>query len=96
MKKINLFLGVAIISLVFASCKDEKITAAEKSVNDYSVFVDSISKIEAADTKANWSIINDSYQVKVTEAEVALENLKEKEKAQAKIDASKATYDGRC
>ncbi|MBP8793494.1 MAG: hypothetical protein KBE41_02540 [Lutibacter sp.] len=93
MKKINLFLGVAIISLVFASCKDEKITAAEKSVNDYSVFVDSISKIEAADTKANWSIINDSYQVKVTEAEVALENLKEKEKAQAKIDASKATYE---
>lgn len=93
MKKRNLFLGVAIISLVFTSCKDEKVTAAEKSVDTYIVYVDSISTIETADAKANWQFIEESYQIKVAEAEVALGDLKEKEKAQSKIDASKAKYE---
>jgi len=93
MKKRNLLLGVAIISLAFTSCKDEKITAAEKSVDTYVMYVDSISTIESADAKENWQTINDAYQIKVVEAEVALENLKEKENAQAKIDASKAKYE---
>jgi hypothetical protein len=93
MKKRNLFLGLTIVSLVFASCKDEKITAAEKSVDTYVVYVDSISTIEATEAKANWQVINDSYQIRVDEAELALENLKEKQKAQERIDASKAKYE---
>ncbi len=93
MKKRNLFLGLALVSLVFTSCKDEKVTAAEKSVDTYVVYVDSIGKIEAAEVKANWQTIDDSYQIRVVEADLALENLKEKEAAQARIDASKAKYE---
>lgn len=93
MKKRNLFLGVAIISLAFTSCKDEKVTAAEKSVDTYVVYVDSIGNIETTEAKANWQTIDDSYQIRVVEAELALENLKEKEKAQERIDASKAKYE---
>ena len=93
MKKINLFLGVAIISLVFTSCKDEKVSAAEESVNTYIMYVDSISAVETAAAKVNWKAINDSYQIKVAEAVVALENLKEKEKVQEQINASKAKYE---
>jgi hypothetical protein len=92
MKKRNLLLGVAIISLAFTSCKDKKVTAAEKSVDTYVMYVDSIGTIEAAEAKANWQAIDDSYQIRVTEADLALENLKEKEKAQERIDASKAKY----
>lgn len=93
MKKRNLFLGAVIISLAFTSCKDEKVTAAEKSVDTYVVYVDSIGNIEAAEAKANWQAINDSYQIKVTEAEMALDNLKEKEAAQTRIDESKAKFE---
>jgi hypothetical protein len=93
MKKRNLFLGLALVALVFTSCKDEKVTAAEKSVDTYVVYVDSIGNIEATEVKANWQSINDSYQIRVTEAEMALENLKEREAAQARIDASKAKYE---
>lgn len=93
MKKRNLFLGVAIISLVFASCKDEKAIQAEKSVDTYVVYVDSIGNIDAAEARTNWQAIDDSYQIRVTEAELALENLKEREAAQARIDASKAKYE---
>lgn len=93
MKKRNLFLGLALVSLVFTSCKDEKVTQAEKSVDTYVVYVDSISNIEVVEVKTNWSAINDSYQIRVVEAELALENLKEREKAQERIDASKAKFE---
>lgn len=93
MKKRNLFLGLALVSLVFTSCKDEKVTQAEKSVDTYVVYVDSIGNIEAAEAKANWQSIDASYQLRVSEAEMALENLKEREAAQARIDASKAKYE---
>ncbi|HEY9220904.1 MAG TPA: hypothetical protein VIO43_04910 [Lutibacter sp.] len=93
MKKRNLFLGLAIAALAFTSCKDEKAVAAEKSVDTYVVYVDSISNIEAAEAITNWQAIDESYQIRITEAELALENLKEKEAAQARIDASKAKYE---
>lgn len=93
MKKRNLFLGLALVGLVFTSCKDEKVTAAEKSVDTYVVYVDSIGNIEATEVKANWQSINDSYQIRVTEAEMALDNLKEREAAQVRIDASKAKFE---
>ncbi|MDO9037584.1 MAG: hypothetical protein Q7U59_04465 [Lutibacter sp.] len=93
MKKRNLFLGLALVALVFTSCKDEKAVAAEKSVDTYVVYVDSIGNIEATEVKANWQSINDSYQIRVTEAEMALDNLKEREAAQVRIDASKAKFE---
>lgn len=92
MKKRNLFLGLALAALVFTSCKDEKVTAAEKSVDTYVIYVDSIGSIEAAEVKANWQAIDEAYQIKVVEADLALENLKETEAAQARIDASKAKF----
>jgi hypothetical protein len=93
MNKRNLFLGAAIISLAFTSCKDEKVTAAEKSVDTYVVYVDSIGNVEATEVKANWQTINDSYLIRVSEAEMALDNLKEREAAQARIDASKEKFE---
>ena len=93
MNKRNLFLGATIISLAFTSCKDEKVTAAEKSVDTYVVYVDSIGNVEATEVKANWQTINDSYLIRVSEAELALDNLKEREAAQVRIDASKAKFE---
>ncbi|MBE0422378.1 MAG: hypothetical protein IBX66_00400 [Lutibacter sp.] len=93
MNKRNLFLGAVILSLAFTSCKDEKVTAAEKSVDTYVVYVDSIGNVEATEVKANWQTINDSYLIRVSEAEMALDNLKEREAAQARIEASKVKFE---
>lgn len=93
MKKRNLFLGLALVALVFTSCKDEKVIAAEKSVDTYVVYVDSIGNIDASEVQTNWQSINDSYQIRVTEAEIALDYLKEREAAQTRIDASKAKFE---
>ena len=92
MKSRNLLLGAAVIALGFTSCKDEKATEAEKKVDTYVVYVDSIGNVAEADAKTNWEAIDASYQMRINDAEAALENLKDREKAQERIDASKAKY----
>lgn len=93
MKNQNLFLGLAVIALGFTSCKDEKTAQAEKSVETYVVYVDSLGNVDAADAETNWEVIDAAYQLRVSEAEAALENLKDKEKAQERINESKAKYE---
>lgn len=93
MKKRNLILGMALIALGFTSCKDTKETQSEKSIDAYVVFVDSLENVAVADAQKNWEAIDVSYQVRVREAEASLENLKEKEKAQGRIDAADAKYE---
>lgn len=93
MKKTNLLLGAAIIALGFTSCKDEKQVQAQKTVDTYVVYTDSLGNVAAADAKTNWESIETGYQMRTTEAEAALANLKDKEKEQARLDAAKAKYE---
>jgi hypothetical protein len=92
MKSSNLILGMAVIALGFTSCKDEKTEEANKAVDSYVVYVDSLENVAPEDAKANWSSIEATYQVRSSEAETALSDLKESEEAKAKIETSKAKY----
>ena len=91
MKTKKLLVVVALIALGFTSCKDEKETQAKKSVETYVVYVDSVGNV--TDTKTNWQAIDAAYQIRMSEAETALMNLKETAKEQERIDASKAKYE---
>lgn len=93
MKSTNLLLGVAVIALGFTSCKDEKEEQAEKTVDMYVVYADSLGNVAPADAGENWQGIEATYQVKSEAAEAALADLKDKEKAQLRIDASRAKYE---
>ncbi|NTW26381.1 MAG: hypothetical protein HGA37_16900 [Lentimicrobium sp.] len=93
MKKRTLFLGMAFIALGFASCTDKKIAEAEGTVDAFADYIDSVSKIPVEDASANWPAIEVAYQSKNVDAEMAMGNIKEKEKAQMKIDAAKAQYE---
>lgn len=93
MKKVNLILGLAIVTLGFTSCKDDKEVQAQKSVETYVVYVDSLGNVTAADAQTNWEAIDAAYQLRINKAEAALENLKDKEAAQERINASKAKYE---
>lgn len=92
MKKRNLFLGIALIIAGFTSC-DNKPSPAEQSITAYSDFVDSIQSIPADEVRVNWQAIDDSHQLKFDNAEMALVNLKDKQKARTTIDSSKAKFE---
>jgi hypothetical protein len=92
MKNTKLFLGIALVALGFASCKDEKETQAQKTVDTYVMYVDSLGNVASLDAKGNWQAIDDDYQMRSVEADAALANLKDKITAQERIDASRAKY----
>ncbi len=93
MKRIQLFLGIAALGVAFTSCKNEAEAKAEKTVDTYVVYVDSVGSLAAADAKANWTAIEAAYQTRTAEAETALQDLKDKEAAQKKLDDSKMKYE---
>lgn len=92
MKNTKLFLGIALVALGFASCKDEKETQAQKTVDTYVMYVDSLGNVASLDAKGNWQAIDADYQMRSVEADAALANLKDKIAAQERIDASRAKY----
>ena len=93
MKKRNLFLGIALIAVGFTSCEDKKATQAEESIVAYTDYVDSVRNIPSGEVRANWQAIDASHQLKISNAQVALDNLKDRDQAQARIDASKVRYE---
>ena len=93
MKRNVLTIGVlATVLLAFGSCKDEKAAQAEKTVNNYTVYVDSLGNVASEDAKANWEAIDAGYQARVAEAEASLSE-SENEALREKLATSKAKYE---
>ncbi|KVV14207.1 hypothetical protein ACRASX_01305 [Flavobacterium sp. TMP13] len=93
MKNAKLLVGIAFIGLAFTSCKDEKETQAEKKVDRYVSYVDSVKNVAEEDVKANWETVESQYDMRVSEAELALADLKDKTKAEERVNEAKAKYD---
>jgi hypothetical protein len=80
---------MAVIALGL-SCKDEKTEEANKTVDCCLCWL--IRKCSSGDAKANWSSIEATYEVRSSQAETALSDLKGSEDAKAKVEASKTKY----
>ena len=93
MKKFNLALGAVLISAGFVSCKDEAKMTAEKDVDRYVVYVDSINNLDAEQRAANWEAIAAEYETRMMEAEAALATLEDDENAQNRVSESKTKFE---
>ena len=92
MKTNQILLGAAILTLGLTSCKGNDDEMRVKRVDTYTVYVDSIGNVTPADAKANWTVIDAEYDRRMTDADAAIAEMKDKTAAQAKLDASKARY----
>ncbi|WP_309640472.1 hypothetical protein [Flavobacterium sp.] len=93
MKSNSLFIGIALVALGMTSCKDEKAEKAEQSVQNFVVYTDSIEAVNAKEAAQNWEGIAGIYQTRMNDAEAALEDLKDKDAAQVRINSGKAKYE---
>ncbi|MBF7090074.1 hypothetical protein IUY40_00760 [Flavobacterium sp. ALJ2] len=93
MKNTQLLFGLAFVAMGFTSCKDEKAVQAEKTIDSYVVYVDSVKNVTAENAKANWETIEDGYATRAEKAEMALADIKENAKAQERLESSKAKYE---
>lgn len=94
MKKVQVWAAAVIIAAGFASCKSENEQMAEKNVDRYVVYVDSINNLDATERSANWAAIEAEYESRLAEAEAAIAELKDNEDAQTRINESKSKYEG--
>lgn len=93
MKNISLLSGLAVIALGFTSCKDEKQEKAQKTIDSYVSYVDSIKNVKADDLKADWKDVEAEYDRRVTNAQVALADIKDNKADIEKINTSKVKYE---
>lgn len=93
MKSTKMVLGLAVIALGFTSCKDEKAVEAEKTVDSYVMYVDSLGNVASEDAKENWDGIEATYQIKSGDAQTALANMKDNTAAQERLAAATAKYE---
>ncbi|MBO9584164.1 MAG: hypothetical protein J7574_08400 [Flavobacterium sp.] len=93
MKNIKIATGIAVLVLGLTSCKDEKQEKAQKTVENYVIYVDSVKNVAAADLKDNWKSVEAEYDRRSQEAQAALADIKDNAAATEKINASKIKYE---
>lgn len=93
MKNLNKFLVLAAIAVILTSCKDEKKEMADKKVERFKTYVDSISDVAAEETSENWESIEAKYEQAKMEAEEALNNLENKAEKEADMDKIANKYE---
>jgi len=93
MKNIKITIGIALIAVAFTSCKDEKQEKAQRTVDSYVTYVDSVKNVAAADLKENWQTVETEYDRRSQEAQAALADIKDNADATEKINASKLKYE---
>jgi hypothetical protein len=93
MKKIQILSGIALIALGFTSCKDEKQEQAQKTIDSYVAYVDSVKNVKADELKADWKDVDAEYNRRAENAQLALADLKDNTAETEKINASKSKYE---
>jgi len=93
MRTLKLSLAVVAGALVLTSCNDEQKQMAQKEVNNYSEYIDSVSSVAADKASENWEAIEKNYQERKTDANNAIIAVKENADLQKSIDKSTLKYE---
>ncbi|MGN7809811.1 DUF6565 domain-containing protein [Flavobacterium sp. 22076] len=93
MRNIKIAAAVTLLVLGLTSCKDEKQEKAQKTIDSYVAYVDSVKNVSADNLKENWKNVEAEYDRKSQEAQSALADLKDNSAATEKINASKIKYE---
>lgn len=93
MKNITLLSGIALVALGFTSCKDEKQEKAQKTIDSYVAYVDSVKNVKADDLKADWKDVEAEYDRRAANAQQALADIKDNAAQTEKINTSKTKYE---
>ena len=93
MKNLKVILGILTVAVGVTSCKNEDQKQAEKTVEKYQMYVDSISKVAQKDAMENWDKIEAKYIEAKAEAEIAIEKAENKEELSAQVNDYSMKYD---
>lgn len=93
MRTLKFTLAIVSGAIMFTSCKDEQKEMAQKKIDNYSNYVDSINNIAANEASANWDAIERNYESRKAEANNAIASIKDNSDLQKSINDATAEYD---
>ncbi len=93
MKAIKLFAALTTFVFVATSCKNENESKAEKNINEYTAYVDSVIKIEPQIAAEDWIDIEASAEFKKSEALESLDAVEEREALETKLESTSKKFD---
>lgn len=93
MKKLKLTFAIIGIAVAFASCKDEKQEKAQKSLDVYSSYIDSVNNLEKQKAAENWELIENDYSRLKADAENSLAEASDKTKLQENLNEASIKFD---
>ncbi len=93
MKTLKFTIAICVSTLLFTSCKNEKMEQTAQNVEEFTMYVDSISSLDVEEAKANWTNIEEDYDsYKVTASENSNE-LAENEKLRNDVDEATLKFE---
>ena len=92
-KYTKLILRIIFATLSLVSCKNEERENAEVAVEDYTKYVDSISKIATSKALANWESIQADLDKAKAKAEISVKKVSNKKALQSSLDKGSIQYD---
>lgn len=92
MKTKNALFAVAIL-VGLTACKNEEQERAERTVDGYAMYVDSLGNVGEAEAMENWEQIEAGYEQRMSELEAAMANLSDREAAEARVNEARAKYE---
>lgn len=93
MRKISSIFVVAIMTIAMISCKNSDKEKAQTSVDDYAMYIDSVSNTMANDAEQRWDEIEKYADKKREQAQNELRTLEDKADLDTKMEASSKKFD---
>ncbi|WP_333696601.1 hypothetical protein [Flavobacterium sp.] len=93
MKNVKAFILMASMAFVFTSCAEDEKIQAERVINEFTTYVDSLAQVSTLALTENWSDIEEEVLTKKIDAEIALGTLDNKLELSQKFKASSDKYE---
>jgi hypothetical protein len=93
MKNLKITLALVATIIAFGSCKDENQEKAQKSLDKYTSYVDSVSGVAEDKAAENWEAIESDYAKLKADAEMSIANVSDKTKYQSGLDTITIKYE---
>lgn len=93
MKNLNKYLALTALTIITTSCKDEKQEMANQKVEQFKMYVDSISEVATEKATENWVSIQNKYEQSKMEAQQTLTDLENKMELESMIEKADSKYE---
>jgi len=91
--KTRIFLIAGAVLAGLTACKNEQQEQADRAMDRYTAYVDSVSNVAEAEAISNWEAIEAGYEERSSELEATMANVKDRDKVEEKRNEAKAKYE---